>query len=165
MEDAIKIRLVADVNVGVFLSSGIDSSLISLISNKINPNIETLTIGFKSKKYDETKDVNSFTSFFNINNENKILSRKNFQNEVKRLFDSFDEPFSDESAIAYMLLSRSAKEKFKVVLSGDGSDESFLGYDKFFISNKVLALFKLSPFPRELCLRLLLIFFKRNYLK
>ena len=165
LEDAVKQRLAADVNVGVLLSSGIDSSLISLISKKNNSNIKTFTIGFENKNFDETEDVKKFVNFFNINNENKILTKEKFNLELDQFFDSFDVPFSDESSLPYMLLSNSAKEKFKVILSGDGSDESFLGYNKFFISFKVRTFFSLPSIIREFCLRIILIFYKRNYVK
>jgi len=165
LEDSVKLRLNADVNVGIFLSSGIDSSLISIISKNISKNIRTLTVGFENKSFDETNEVNNFTSHFKIQNESKILLKKNFRDQLVQYFDSFDEPFSDESSIAFMILSKSVSKNFKVVLSGDGSDESFLGYNKFFISFKTRLLFLLPGTLRRFIINIFKIFFKNNHNK
>ena len=147
MLDSISKRLLSDVEVGSFLSGGVDSSLVSAMMAKISSKqIKTFTIGFEDKKYNEAgfaKDVakhinsNHFEYYFKANDVLELLED----------FDKFyDEPFGDASALPTMLLSKFTKDKVTVALSGDGGDELFLGYDRYFFTQEYYNRLKQVPF-------------------
>lgn len=132
---AFKYRMVSDVPVGVFLSGGIDSSIVSAILQKHVGDIHTFTIGFKESKYDESKYAKKIANFLGTNHIEKILSVYEAQEILKNFVDIYDEPFGDSSGIPTYLVSKVAKENgVKVVLSADGGDEIFCGYDRYWIS-------------------------------
>ena len=149
--DAVKIRLQSDVPYGSFLSGGIDSALVSSIANSIQKEkLKTFTIGFDEKEFDESQDAEQFAKIIGSDHH---LIRSN-QEELPALLDTFfkayDEPFADSSAIPSLLLNKKVKPHVTVVLSGDGGDESFLGYNHFEWARKVYGLFLIPFFLRRL---------------
>lgn len=132
-------QMVADVPVGSFLSGGIDSSIVTLGALKYNPNIETFSIGFTDKKYDELKYADIMSDKFSIKKNQQILDMKSFKDLYFRLKDWYGEPYCDKSAFPTYLVSKIAKEKVTVVLTGDGGDELFGGYLRYkaFIENNM----------------------------
>ncbi|WP_024790827.1 MULTISPECIES: asparagine synthase (glutamine-hydrolyzing) [unclassified Lebetimonas] len=132
----IKYRMVSDVDVGVFLSGGVDSSLVSAILQKHYGNIHTFTIGFKEQKYNESNYARKVANYIKSNHTEYILGI----NEAKEILlnkfsDIYDEPFGDSSGIPTYLVSKIAKENgVKVVLSADGGDELFCGYERYWYS-------------------------------
>lgn len=130
--ESIKIRCRSDVPVGSFLSGGIDSSLISAIARKnFNKDFQTFSINFDDNKTDESKysflvsqHISSKHAFFNFNEhvDPSIWTKTQ---------SYFSEPFADISAIPTYLVSKLASEKVKVILSGDGADEIFGGYESY----------------------------------
>lgn len=149
--DAVKIRLQSDVPYGSFLSGGIDSALVSSIANSIQKEkLKTFTIGFDEKEFDESQDAEQFAKIIGSDHH---LIRSN-QEELSALLDTFfkayDEPFADSSAIPSLLLNKKVKPHVTVVLSGDGGDESFLGYNHFEWARKVYGLFLIPFFLRRL---------------
>ena len=150
IKDAVKIRLQSDVPYGSFLSGGIDSALVSAIANSIqNEKIKTFTIGFDNDEYDESKVAQQFSTI--IDSEHYLIPST--QEELPALLDSFfrayDEPFADSSAIPSLLLNKKVKPHVTVALSGDGGDESFLGYNHFEWTLKVYPLFWVPLFFRR----------------
>ena len=138
LTDSIKSRLISDVPVGAFLSGGLDSSLIvSILAKKLNRNVETFTIGFEEKSYDESKDARQIARYLGINHNEMIFSRKNALDAVLDIDRIYDEPFADVSQLPTYLVSRFARDKVKVVLSGDGGDELFAGYNRYIIADKM----------------------------
>lgn len=130
--DAVKIRLHADVPVGSFLSGGIDSSLITSIATKVSETqINTFSIGFNDPQYDESKIAEKFASILNTNHKTTICSPNDLIELIPKLTEVFDEPFGDSSALPSLLLNKITKQYVTVALSGDGGDESFMGYDHF----------------------------------
>ena len=132
LQDAVKIRLQSDVPYGSFLSGGIDSALVSSLANEIlSEPLKTFTIGFQEKKYDESSVAKQFAD--QIGSDHRIITCKS--NDLLMLindfFNVFDEPFADSSALPSLLLNKYTKPHATVVLSGDGGDESFLGYNHF----------------------------------
>mgnify|MGYP006098407113 CR=1 FL=1 len=149
--DAVKIRLQSDVPYGSFLSGGIDSALVSSIANSIQKEkLKTFTIGFDEKEFDESQVAEQFAKIIGSDHH---LIRSN-QEELSALLDTFfkayDEPFADSSAIPSLLLNKKVKPHVTVVLSGDGGDESFLGYNHFEWARKVYGLFLIPFFLRRL---------------
>ena len=128
---AVERRLVSDVPVAGFLSGGIDSSLVSGIAKQLNSKYETFSLGFSENNYvDESNDAIFAAKYFNINHHVIKLKNDEILNNANEILNKSDEPFGDSSIIALYSLSKQVKGKYKVVLSGDGADEVFGGYNK-----------------------------------
>lgn len=131
LEKSVKEQLIADVPVGTFLSGGVDSSIITYLSNKLSPNIHTFTIGFEDQKYNEAQYARILTEKYNLNCTERILGQEDIgviNHELKRWYD---EPYADTSAYPSFIVSQLAREKVTVVLTGDGGDELFGGYSRY----------------------------------
>ena len=133
LEKSIKQKMFSDVNNGVFLSGGIDSSAISLKLKKIdNHEMSAHNILFKEKKFNESDDAKIIADYLNINlNHYEVPINDDLTNEFPKIIDAMDQPMSDTSFISTYYLSKYSKKKSKVVLSGDGADELFGGYDTY----------------------------------
>ena len=134
-----KIQSRSDANVGVFLSGGIDSSIITkLYAENSNKKFNTYTLDFEGKKNNEIDNVRSLIKDNkNINNIYEILSLSKNKEVLEKIFKIFDEPNSDSASIPSFLLSKSSKDNNdKVVLNGCGGDELFGGYDRYYIKKK-----------------------------
>lgn len=127
--DAVKIRLQSDVPLGSFLSGGIDSALVSAIASKISKNpINTFTIGFEDPKFDESKVAAQFAEIIGSNHTETICGPNDALQMLSKFVKVYDEPFADSSALPSLLLNSVTKQYVTVALSGDGGDESFIGY-------------------------------------
>ena len=134
LEDAIKIRLRSDVGIGAFLSGGLDSSLVCAVTKaKFNISLDSYTIGFKEKKYDESDWAKKVANFCNIKNKIHIL-----ESDIIELWNKVtwhnDQPHGDISFIPTFILSEFASKDYKLVFTGDGGDEAFAGYTNYFES-------------------------------
>lgn len=157
LQDAIKIRLQADVPFGTFLSGGIDSALVSSIASKISDEpIHTFTIGFEDPKYDESKIAKQFASIIQSKHIETICKPEDIIKLIPKLVYVYDEPFGDSSALPSLLLNKTAKQYVTMALSGDGGDESFLGYNHFDWVSKFKILLKIPYIIRFLISQLLL---------
>lgn len=129
---AVEYRMVSDVPLGTFLSGGIDSSLVTAIAQKLSDKpINTFSIGFKEGKFNEADYAAKVAGHLGTNHHESILSYQDVLDHFETLFTSYDEPFSDSSAFPTMLVSEFARKHVKVILSGDGGDESYLGYGSY----------------------------------
>ena len=132
LKDAVKIRLQADVPFGSFLSGGIDSALISSIAAKIYKEpIKTFSIGFEDPKYDESKIAAQYAKIMGAEHTETICKPEDILQMLPKLIEVYDEPFGDSSALPSLLLNKVTKQYVTMALSGDGGDESFLGYNHF----------------------------------
>jgi asparagine synthase (glutamine-hydrolysing) len=130
MIDAFKYRMVSDVPVGVFLSGGVDSSMVAAILQKHGgQQIKTFTIGFDDPKYDESGYAGEVARHLGTDHHSRILSVEDAKRLLPRWGELYDEPFGDESGIPTLMVSQVAAEHVKVVLSADGGDELFSGYN------------------------------------
>ena len=150
LHDAVKLRMYADVPIGVFLSGGIDSSLIAAIATKtVNQKVSTFSVKFNEKGFDESTYAQKVADYIDSNHH---VIECNY-NEGLDLIDKFhlyyDEPFADASAIPSMLLAKHTREFVTVALSGDAGDESFLGYHRYKWMKQVHPLFKMPAFIRK----------------
>jgi asparagine synthase (glutamine-hydrolysing) len=128
-------RMVADVPLGAFLSGGLDSTaIVALMSEQSSSSINTCSIGFDLSQYDESNFAEFVAKQYKTEHSTTNVS-VNDLSLVDLLVDIFDEPFADNSAIPTFILSKSAREKVKVALSGDGSDELFFGYRNYQMLN------------------------------
>ena len=129
LQNSVKLRMRSDVPVGAFLSGGLDSSaIVSLMAKEINEAVNTFTIGYKERDYDESSLAQEVAEKFNTNHSFGTVAPGNFENSLKEIVFHYDEPFGDSSAIATGLVSKLASKKVKVVLTGDGGDEALSGY-------------------------------------
>ena len=162
LKDAVKIRLQSDVPIGAFLSGGIDSALISSIASKISDKpINTFCIGFDNPQYDESLIAAEFAKIIGSNHTTTICKAGDVINLIQKFVEVYDEPFADSSALPSLLLNSVTKPYVTVALSGDGGDESFLGYNHFDSVAKFIKLERIPKAIRFLALQL----FEFNYLK
>jgi len=151
LKDAVKIRLQSDVPYGSFLSGGIDSALVSSIANSIQKEqLKTFTIGFDDKQYDESQVAEQFAKIIGSDHHLILSVQEELPDLLDAFFRAYDEPFADSSALPSLLLNKKVKEHVTVALSGDGGDESFLGYNHFIWVRKVSFLFLVPLFFRRL---------------
>lgn len=129
---AFRYRMVSDVSVGVFLSGGYDSSLLTAILQKNSSNkIKTFTIGFKDEAYNEANHAKKIATYLGTHHHEYYCTTKEAQAIIPLLPVFYDEPFGDSSVIPTVLLSRFAREQVTVALSADGADEIFGGYNRY----------------------------------
>jgi len=132
LSDAVKIRMRSDVPYGAFLSGGLDSStIVSIMASLSQYKVETFTIGFNAKKFDESKLANEVAERYKTNHHLRILDSSSLQSILSDSDKYFDEPFGDSSSIATFLVSSYAAQKVKMVLTGDGGDEVLSGYNSY----------------------------------
>lgn len=132
--ESIESRSIADVPLGTFLSGGVDSSIVSLGLSKIKQEkIETFSIGFEKASFDETNKSRTVAKLIGSNHHEFILNEKDVENSLEEIILNFDEPFADSSALPTYLVSKKTRDYVKVALTGDGGDEVFGGYNKYFI--------------------------------
>ena len=127
MKDSVKHHLIADVEVGSFLSSGIDSSyLVSLARPQ-----HTYTVGYNDERYNEISYAQDLAQQLGIENKSKIINKEEYLNILPKMMYHLDEPTADPAAVALYFVSELASQDVKVVLSGEGADEFFGGYNTY----------------------------------
>ncbi len=125
-DDSVKAHKIADVEVGSFLSSGVDSSYVAAVANVD----KTFTVGFgDEEKYNETHYAKEFSEYIKKENISKIISADEYWNSLKKIQYHMDEPLGDPAAVALYFVCNLASKHLKVVLSGEGADEIFGGYN------------------------------------
>lgn len=134
VNESIKSRTVSDVPIGTFLSGGVDSSIVSLcLSENTSIPIDTFSIGFEKNSFDESDKSQLVAKLIGSNHHQFTLSDKDLVNDLDRIILNYDEPFADPSALPTFLVSKLTQEHVKVALTGDGGDEVFSGYNKYYI--------------------------------
>lgn len=142
--ESCKYRMVADVPVGIFLSGGIDSSLITSILSE-HHKLKTFTIGFEDQDFNEATYAKSVATYLNTDHNEWILNDNDFKNSLSSIYEIYDEPFGDSSAIPTYLVSKFARQQVTVALSADGGDEVFGGYDRYRITSSFNTKMKYMP--------------------
>jgi len=152
LEGAVARRLVADVPVGIFLSGGFDSTLICALAQAASATpVQTFSIGFPEKKYDEREFAAAAARHLGTNHHFREVQPDDFE-RLTRIVADFEEPFGDASMLPTWLLSQFARQEVKVALSGDGADELFGGYYRYRIMH-LCRCFTLCPAPLRRRLR------------
>lgn len=132
--NSVEQRMISDVPIGAFLSGGFDSSIIVGIMAKLSSKpINTFTIGFNDKVYDESKIASIVAKKNRTNHQVLILDWENVHNDIDYILENIDEPFADSSLIATYSVSKMARQYVTVTLTGDAGDELFAGYNKYLV--------------------------------
>ncbi len=148
IRSSIRYRLLSDIEVGSFLSGGVDSSLVSsIMQQSSNKKIKTFTIGFEDKRYNEATYAKEIAKRIGSEHYEYIFKISDVVDLMSSMDRYYDEPFGDASALPTMLLAKFIKERVSVALSGDGGDELFLGYDRYFFLHKYFNILKNIPQP------------------
>jgi len=131
LDDAVKLRMIADVPLGAFLSGGIDSSVITALAAKHTKHLNTFSIGFKDEPmFDETVYAQLVAKKCKTNHTVFSLTNNDLYENLHDMLAYIDEPFADSSALNVYILSQKTRKNVTVALSGDGADEMFAGYNK-----------------------------------
>ena len=148
LTNIVKNQVFADVEVGTFLSGGIDSSLITAKAQEVSSKkVKTFCIGSEDKNHDESKYASKVAKHLSTDHEELILNEKNIIEDVPMIVGNLNEPFGDSSFIPTFYVSRLAQKKVKVVLTGDAGDEIFGGYNRY---TKLKFVSKLHKLPKSL---------------
>jgi asparagine synthase (glutamine-hydrolysing) len=133
LRGAVRSELISDVPLGGFLSGGIDSSLVTaLMQEQGNTVAKTFTVGFDRPEYDEAPYAKKVAQYLGTEHTEMRISASDLLPIISRLPDCYDEPFGDPSALPTFMLSQMTRKYVTVALSGDGGDELFCGYDRYF---------------------------------
>ena len=132
INDSVKKSLVSDVPIGSFLSGGIDSTIVSYFMQKNSKRkIKTFSLGFEETELDESEDAKKIAQFIGSDHNSLYFSSKDIIKHFDKIPEIYDEPFADSSQMPTSLISEYAKKSASVILSGDGGDELFGGYNRY----------------------------------
>jgi asparagine synthase (glutamine-hydrolysing) len=161
LKKTISRQLISDVPLGAFLSGGIDSSTIVALMQSISKNkVETFTIGFENKNFDEAVYAKKVAQHLGTDHTEVYLSPSTALDVIPLLTDIYDEPFADSSQIPTYLVSKIASHKVTVCLSGDGGDELFAGYNRYLFTDKLWSIISIFPHNFRRHISNLLLYFK-----
>jgi asparagine synthase (glutamine-hydrolysing) len=147
--DSVRLRMVSDVPVGAFLSGGIDSSLIvACMAEQSEAPVNTFTVSFNEKEYDESMYAQQVAAAYKTNHHRLLIKPEEFLNSIEDILASMDTP-SGDGPNTYLVARHTRQANIKVAMSGLGGDELFVGYNKFFMYQRVMKFrWLLSANPR-----------------
>lgn len=148
LRSVVQEQMVADVPVGAFLSGGIDSTLVVAVMQALSrEKVKTFTIGFDEKGFNEAGHAAAVAKHLGTDHSELYIGPDDLLSIVPYIPQYYDEPFADSSLLPTCLVARLAKKQVKVVLSGDGGDELFGGYNTYSIGQRVWSGFRKTPLP------------------
>lgn len=131
LEESVKKRLIADVEVGAFLSGGVDSSAIVAFAARQKQRLKTFTIKFSEERFDESRYAKIVADRYKTDHYEFLVEAKDALNHIENLVEQYEEPYADASQLPTFILAKETSKYVKVALNGDGGDENFGGYDKY----------------------------------
>ncbi|MFT7588932.1 MAG: asparagine synthase (glutamine-hydrolyzing) [Limisphaerales bacterium] len=138
LQQSVEYRMISDVPLGTFLSGGVDSSLVTATAQHLsNKPVQTFSIGFKESQYDESAYAKQVAKHLKTQHHEFTVSQDDALERIEELLDVYDQPYGDSSAIPTMLVSKLARKHVTVALSGDGGDETHLGYGAYTWANRL----------------------------
>jgi len=151
LESSVKKRLMADVPLGMFLSGGLDSTLVSYYLGKLSPNTKTYTVSYgKNPDIDESKYAKMAADKFGLQNVSCEFDSALVKDTFLEIMNYLDEPMADAGIVPLYFISKQSKKDFTVVLSGDGGDEVFGGYTKYKAQQNIEHLSWMSAFSKPI---------------
>ena len=167
LTDAVQIRLFADVPVGIFLSGGVDSSLIgALAAHNSSKKVKTFAVKFNEEEYDESGYAEQVANHLGTEHHTIHCDYREGIDLIDNFSYYYDEPFADASAIPSMLLAKYTRKYVTVALSGDGGDEAFLGYHRYYWAKSKKNIYRIPKLIRDtLALSANRVPYKNNRLK
>jgi len=149
LTDAVSMRMIADVPVGIFLSGGIDSTLVTALGQRgTGARVKTFTIGFDDPRYDESRAAAAIAAHLGTEHEEMHVGAQELLDAVPLMPQVIDEPLADTSIVPTYLVARLARPRVTVALSGDGGDELFGGYHRYFLGRQMSQ--RVARVPRPL---------------
>lgn len=132
LESSVRYRMISDVPFGVFLSGGVDSSMVAAMAQNISAeSVKTFSIGVKDEKMDESEFARSVSEYLKTDHYEFMVTEQDSLELVDKILTAYDEPYADSSALPTMLVSKLARQHVTMALTGDGGDELFMGYGAY----------------------------------
>ena len=149
LTDSLRAHLESDVPVAAFLSGGIDSSvLVAIVSKKLMTGLNTFNVGFDDPEYDESAHARAVAERYGtIHHETRITGGEGTPELFQRIIEQYDQPFGDSSCLPTWIICKEMARHSKVVLSGDGGDEMFAGYDRYLTARQLASLGRIPLLP------------------
>jgi len=146
LQNTLSLHQISDVPLGAFLSGGIDSSLICAVLQAISKSpVKTFTIGFKEKEFDEAPYARSIANYLGTDHHEYYVSASDGLDLIPEISKYWDEPFADVSQIPSLMVARIARQDVTVCLTGDGGDELFCGYNRYFANAALWSMINKIP--------------------
>lgn len=154
LTDSVNVHMRSDVPVGAFLSGGIDSSFIVSLAKEVNPKLKTFSVGFERNGFSEIDVAQETAQSLDLENISYVISPEEFVKELPKIIWHMDDPLADPAAVPLYFVAREARKHVTVVLSGEGADELFGGYN-IYQEPQSLRLFNYMPAPMKYLLKAL----------
>tara|TARA_B100001250_G_scaffold90877_1_gene75540 strand:+ start:10332 stop:12293 length:1962 start_codon:yes stop_codon:yes gene_type:complete len=145
LNNVIQNQLISDVPIGVFLSGGLDSTLVTAIASKKMENLKTFTVGFDENNFSELKSARKIANYLKTDHTEIMLNSNELENSINKINEIYQEPFADSSQIPTYLICKNASKYIKVALTGDGGDETFGGYNRYIFGPRIWNSIKFLP--------------------